>query len=77
MVGDEPGAGAAFEGFVPPLEVGFFLSRAFAEGNLSFVLNDGPESRDLAAADFAGMRRKVVVDGRRIRRHEAMQGIFS
>ena len=42
MVGDEPGAGAAFEGFVPPLEVGFFLSRAFAEGNPFFVLNDGP-----------------------------------
>ncbi|HLB67236.1 MAG TPA: hypothetical protein VJN63_01980 [Thermoplasmata archaeon] len=55
----------------------FFLPRALAHADVWFVHNDGPESRDLAAADFAGMRRNVVVDGRRIRRHEAMRGIFS
>ncbi len=39
------------------------------------VHNDWPQWRKLTAAEFAGMRRKVVVDGRRILRGEAMQGI--
>jgi len=39
------------------------------------VHNDWPQWRDLTAADFAGMRRKVVVDGRRILRREGMQGV--
>ncbi len=37
--------------------------------------NDGPEWRDLTAADFSGMRGKVVVDGRRILRRQAMKGV--
>ena len=35
----------------------------------------GPAWRDPTAAYFAGMRRNVVVDGRRILRREAMEGV--
>jgi len=35
----------------------------------------GPAWRDPTAAYFAGMRRNVVVDGRRILRREAMKGV--
>lgn len=36
-----------------------------------------PKWRELPAADFSDMRREVVIDGRRIVRREAMQGVFS
>jgi len=39
------------------------------------VHNDWPQWRDWTAADFSGMRGKVVVDGRRILRREAMDGV--
>lgn len=57
------------------LEAGSFLSRAFAEDNISFVHKDRPQWRELTAADFAEMRRKVVIDGRGILRREAMEGV--
>lgn len=38
------------------------------------VHNERPRWRDLTAADFSGMSRKVVVDGRRILRRGAMKG---
>lgn len=40
-----------------------------------FVHNDGPEWRHLTAEDFLRMRRKVVIDGRRVLRREAMEGV--
>ena len=40
-----------------------------------FVHNDGPRWCDLTAADLAGTRRKVVVDGRRILKREAIVGV--
>ena len=43
--------------------------------SICVVHNDGPAGRELTAADFSGMRRKVVVDGRRILRREAMDGV--
>ena len=48
---------------------------ALARADVCIVHNDWPQWRDLTAADFAGMRRKVVVDGRRILRREAMEGV--
>ena len=36
--------------------------------------NDWPQWRELRATDFAGMKRMVVIDGRRILRQEAMAG---
>ncbi len=42
---------------------------------MNIVHSDRPQWHDLTAADFAGMRRKVVVDGRRILRREAMNGV--
>ncbi|MEK6987930.1 MAG: hypothetical protein AABX97_07535 [Candidatus Thermoplasmatota archaeon] len=40
-----------------------------------FVHNDWPRWCDLTAADLAGTRRKVVVDGRRILKREAIVGV--
>lgn len=38
------------------------------------VHNDEPRRRELTAADFSAMRRKVVVDGHRTLCREAMKG---
>jgi hypothetical protein len=60
---------------MPPLEPGSNLSRAFAEDNISFVRKDWPRWRDWTAAHFSVVRRKVVVDDRRILEREAMKGV--
>ncbi len=60
---------------MPPLAVGSILSRAFAGDNISFLRNDWPAGRDWTAADFSGMGRKVVVNGRRILERGAMKGV--
>jgi len=39
------------------------------------VRNDWPQWRELTAANYSGMRRKVVVDGRRILERGAMKGV--
>lgn len=48
---------------------------AFALSDVWFVHNDSPQWRGLATADFSGMRRKVVIDGRRILDREKMEGV--
>src|SRR3970282_2882515 len=40
------------------------MASALAHADVCIVHNDWPEWRDLTAADFAGIRRRVVVDGR-------------
>ncbi len=42
------------------------LANVLAHADVWIVHNDWPQWRDLAAADFAEMRPKIVVDGRRI-----------
>lgn len=39
---------------------------ASADADLCIVHNDWSQWRDLTAADFSGMRRKVVIDGRSV-----------
>ena len=51
------------------------LKSALAHAEVWFVHNDWPQWRDLTAADFVGMRRKVVIDGRRIMNRAAMAGV--
>ena len=40
-----------------------------------FVHNDSPQWRTLTAKDFATMRRKVVIDGRRILVRGPLKGV--
>ena len=47
---------------------------ALAHADVGIVHDDRPEWRELRAADFAGMKRMAVIDGRRILRQEAMAG---
>lgn len=73
MVGDDRGADVAFGVVILSVAAVFFLPGALAHADACFVHSDWPRWRELTAADFTGMRRKVVVDGRRILRREAMQ----
>ncbi len=75
VVGYDPMANEAFRAAVPKVEIAKDLSSALAHADICIVHNDWPQWRDLTAEDFAGMRRKVVVDGRRIVRPEAMKGV--
>ncbi len=59
----------------PPLGRAGSLGRDFAQADLRVVHNDDPEWRALIAADFSGMCRKVVVDGRRILERGAMKAV--
>ena len=43
-----------------------YVSSAIAHPDAWFVHNDSPQWRTLTAKDFATMRRKAVIDGRRI-----------
>jgi len=51
------------------------MASALAHADVCIVHNDWPEWRDLTATDFAGIRRRVVVDGRRILKRRAMRGV--
>ncbi len=70
-----PGADVAFGVVTLSVEAVFFLKSALAHADVCIVHNDWPRWRDLTAADFAGMRRSVVVDGRRISQRGALQGV--
>lgn len=48
---------------------------ALAHVHMCFVHNGWPQWGNLTVADFAGMRRKVVVDGRRILQRGAMKAV--
>ncbi len=75
VVGYDPEANDAFQAVVPAAEVAPTLEKALAQADVCIVHNDWPQWRGLKAADFLTMRRKVVIDGRRILRREAMKGI--
>jgi len=75
VVGYDPEAGASFHAAVPDVEIAPDVTSALAHADVCIVHNDWPQWRTLKAADFSGMRRKVVVDGRRILEREAMKGI--
>ncbi len=75
VVGYDPVANAAFHAEVPEAEIAPDATSALAHADVCIVHNDWPQWRALTAADFSGMRRKVVVDGRRILRREELDGI--
>jgi len=75
VVGYDPEAGDAFRAEVPEAEVAPDVRSALAQADVCIVHNDWPQWSELRAAHFAGMRRKTVVDGRRILRREAMKGV--
>ena len=75
VVGYDPEASAAFHAVVPDVEIAPDVANALAHADVCIVHNDWPQWRKLKAKDFAGMRRKLVVDGRRILDRKAMQGV--
>jgi UDPglucose 6-dehydrogenase len=75
VVGFDLMANEAFRAAVPKVEIAKDLASALAHADVCIVHNDWPQWRDLTTADFVGMRRKVVIDGRRIIRYESMQGV--
>ena len=75
VVGYDPEASNAFHAVVPDVEIAPSVKSALADADVCIVHNDWPQWRALKAKDFRGMRQKVVVDGRRILRREALPGI--
>ncbi len=75
VVGTDPEAGDTFHAAVPAVEIAPDVARAVAHAEVAIVHNDWPQWRRLRAKDFAGMRRKVVIDGRRILDAKAMRGV--
>jgi len=61
----------------PETEVAKDLESALAQDDVCIVHNDWPQWREWIAADFSRMRRKVVVDGRRILRRDALVAVDS
>jgi len=74
VVGYDPIVDEAFRREVPKVEIARDLTSALAHADVCIVHNDWPQWQELRAADFAGMKRMVVIDGRRILRQEAMAG---
>ncbi len=75
VVAYDPLAGEAFCREVPKAEIAKDLTSALAHADVCIVHNDWPQWANLTAGDFAGMRRKVVVDGRRILNREALESV--
>ncbi len=75
VVGYDPEANAAFQAAVPEAEVAPDVASALADADVCIVHNDWPQWHKLKARDFAGMRRKAVIDGRRILNRDAMKGV--
>ncbi len=75
VVGYDPEANAAFHAAVPEVEVAPDVAGAVAQADVCIVHNDWPQWKKLKAKDFAGMRRQVVIDGRRILDRKAMKGV--
>jgi UDPglucose 6-dehydrogenase len=75
VVGWDPVAGEAFRRVVPTVTIAPNMESALAEADVCIVHNDWPQWRQLTVADFERMRRKVVVDGRRILDREAVKGV--
>ncbi|MBI4415858.1 MAG: UDP-glucose/GDP-mannose dehydrogenase family protein, partial [Euryarchaeota archaeon] len=75
VVGFDPEANEAFHAVVPEVEIAEDVKGALSGADVCIVHNDWPAVRDLTAADFSGMGRKVVIDGRRILGRSAMKGV--
>jgi len=75
VVGYDPVVREAFRKAVPRVEIAHDISSALAGADLCIVHNDWPQWRELAGADFQGMRRKIVIDGRRILNRKALDGV--
>ncbi len=75
VVGYDPKANAAFRVTVPHAEVAPDVANALTNADVCIVHNDWPQWRKLRAKDFVGMRRKLVIDGRRILDRKAVKGV--
>jgi hypothetical protein len=75
VVGYDLAAGEAFRRAVAKVVIAPEVNGALAHADSCIVHNDWPPGRDLIAADFEAMRRKVLVDGWWILHREAVQGI--
>lgn len=75
VVGYDPEANASFQSVMPVVEIAPDVKSALAQADVAIVHNDWPQWGKLTAADFSGMRRKIVIDGRRILRREKLKGI--
>ncbi|MEK6988075.1 MAG: hypothetical protein AABX97_08295 [Candidatus Thermoplasmatota archaeon] len=52
-----------------------YVSSALAHADVCIVHNDGPQWRELTPGNSSGMRRKIVIDGRRILDRKVMAGV--
>jgi UDPglucose 6-dehydrogenase len=75
VVGYDPVAGEAFRRAVPTVTIARDMESALADADVCIVHNDWPQWGEMTAQDFAGMRQKVVVDGRRILNRAALSGV--
>ncbi|HLB67095.1 MAG TPA: UDP-glucose/GDP-mannose dehydrogenase family protein [Thermoplasmata archaeon] len=75
VVGYDPVANDAFARAVPQVELAPDVERALAHADVCIIHNDWPQWRALTSSDFAGMRRRLVIDGRRILNREALDGV--
>ena len=51
------------------------MESALARADVCIVRSHRPPRRELTAADFRRMRRKVVIDGRRMLERGALKGV--
>ena len=75
VVGYNPKANEACHAAVREADVAPDVASALAHADARIVHNDGPQWRDRTSADFSGIHRTVVVDGRRTQRREPVKGI--
>jgi UDPglucose 6-dehydrogenase len=75
VVGCDPMAGEAFRREVPKVEIAADVRAAVAGADVCIVHNDWPQWRELTSEDFEGMRRKIVIDGRRILDPRRLDGV--
>ncbi len=75
VVGYDPVVRDAFRKAVPRVEIAHDTPSALEGADLCIVHNDWPQWRELKGADFQGMRRKIVIDGRRILNRQALNGV--
>lgn len=75
VVGYDPVAGEAFRQAVPSVIIAPDVESALVDADVCIVHNDWPEWRAMKAEAFRGMRRRVVVDARRILNRSVMKGV--
>ncbi len=75
VVGFDPAANDAFHKVVPRVEIAQDLASALDGADVCIIQNDWPQWRELRAVDFMGMRRGIVIDGRRIVNRETMGAV--